>query len=508
MKLRPRTFQIYWDAHAWSGVVAALLLHVMFFMGAFALFQHELDRWASSPAPSGDSAPALQPLLEQLHAEQPLFGKRRVAFQLEPSGVTAHWRAGKEQHSFQYSAAAGKLVPLRSELGSFLYELHYLGPIPNGIYAAGVASLALLLALVTGVLIHWKDLLRQWFQFRPERVMRTWSSDVHKVLGVFGLPYLLLYAWSGAVLCLAVKTVEPALEAALFQGDEHAARIARGSGERPPRPSGHLTGRLPDVDGALATAQRELPGLRPTWVGIEHVGDERSTVHIFGALPGLALATADVTVEASSGRVLQVLPPDGSHFRRFEAWFYGLHYARFGGYGVRILYALLALASCAVIVTGNLVWLERRDLRRAHWGNRLLERLTAGWCAGVVLATGAALLANRLLGFGSGESTGAEQWAFWLVWGLAIAAPFVARSSRRVAAYQLLLAAAALGGALLLEVSANGLGDPLRNGISAGLTGLALCAAAGGAALLRPRRTQAQGTAMLARSREATLAAE
>jgi len=74
LQLAPRTFRIYWDAHAWVGVVTALLLHLIFFMGAFALFQRELDAWAN-PARTGSAAttPAasvapgsLGPLLAQL----------------------------------------------------------------------------------------------------------------------------------------------------------------------------------------------------------------------------------------------------------------------------------------------------------------------------------------------------------------------------------------------------------------------------------------------------------
>src|SRR6185295_4635711 len=244
LKLASRTFQIYWDAHAWAGVVAALLLHVMFFMGAFALFVHELDAWAN---PTARAAPAraasshatatplaLQPLLEQLDREQPLMGKRRVGFVLQPTGLRAYWEARGEHHELYYSAASGRLEPVRSELGSFLYSLHYLGPFPKGIYVAGLAALALLLALATGLFIHLGDLRRQWFQFRARRAARTWSSDLHKVLGVFGLPYQLLYAWTGAVLSLSFATVQPAFVATLFGGDAHAARAARGAEPDPP----------------------------------------------------------------------------------------------------------------------------------------------------------------------------------------------------------------------------------------------------------------------------------
>src|SRR6187399_847739 len=100
LKLRSRTFQIYWDVHAWAGVLGSFLAYVMFFMGAFALFHPELSLWAdpsgvqTSPPVTNDAAtqagpavPALQPLLEQLDREQHLLGKDRVAFLLESNGL-------------------------------------------------------------------------------------------------------------------------------------------------------------------------------------------------------------------------------------------------------------------------------------------------------------------------------------------------------------------------------------------------------------------------------------
>lgn len=486
MKLSRRTFLIYWDAHAWVGVIAALLLHVMFFMGAFALFRQELNSWAN-PATSSLPAAApvkLQPLLEQLNREQPLLGKERVAFLPEPTGLRAYWHAGSEHNEFRYAPDAGRLLALHSNLGTFLFSMHYLGPLPQGIYVAGVAALGLFLALVTGLLIHWKDIARQMFQFRPGRGARIWSSDLHKLLGVFGFPYQLLYAWTGAVLSLSFLTVQPAFISAVFHGDESAAAAVRQDDVEPPAPSHRLSAGLPDLDALVARAVSVLPELEPNWIGIEHVGDERSSVSVYGDVAGLPFASAGVLLNAADGALLGVSRPAGM-FQRFEAWFYGLHYAHFGGYGIKFLYALLALGTCAVIVTGNLVWLERRDQRRTHVGNRLLERLTAGWCAGLLLATGSAFLVNRGLQLWP-ETGSTEQVVFWSVWAASVGATFLGRSSRRVAGFELLLAGITLAAAVAsdLVMSSGGLQDPIRRGVNAALALLAVASCAGGVRLV------------------------
>ncbi|HEU4579249.1 MAG TPA: PepSY-associated TM helix domain-containing protein [Polyangiaceae bacterium] len=495
MKLRPRTFQIYWDAHAWVGVITALLLHVVFFMGAFALFQRELNHWAhAGDAGAGQlrATPlALQPLLERWDREEPLAGKRRVAFEPERSGLIAYWDARGQRQLYRYSPVSGRLERARSELGSFLYDMHYLGPLPKGVYVAGVAALGLLFALLTGLFLHWKDLARQWFQFRSQRVTRTWASDLHKVLGVFGLPYQLMYAWTGAVLSLSFATVQPALTEALFHGDAQTARAARGDFSDLPDPTGKQTGQLPDLDAALARARQELPGLEPSWISIEHVGDEHSSVNIWGSVPGVPFGTANVVLSAADNALIGLTPATGGPFARFEAWFFGLHYASFAGYGVKLLYALLALAGCAVIVSGNLVWLERRDRARAQPGQRLLERLTAGWCAGLVLATSALFVANRALRQALPISTRVEQIVFWVVWALGIAWAWRERAWQS-AGHQLLVAGAAFASAGLLDLLGGGGQDPVRLGVDAALLVLWVACVASGARLSRAGAGRAQ----------------
>src|SRR5262249_23066077 len=156
-------YRVFWDVHAWAGVVSALLLYVMFFMGTFALFYKEIDAWAND-AISSEAAPPLRDAVLALAHDEKLLGEGRVFVALADGVVRAYPRGATESKSFLLRR--GRFEPARSELGTFVYTMHYLGPIPGGIYLAGFAAMALLLTLVTGLLIHYKDLIRQWLQFR------------------------------------------------------------------------------------------------------------------------------------------------------------------------------------------------------------------------------------------------------------------------------------------------------------------------------------------------------
>ena len=66
-----------------------------------------------------------------------------------------------------------------------------------------------------------------------------------------------------------------------------------------------------------------------------------------------------------------------------------LHFARFGGQALKALFFLLALAASAVILTGNILWIEvrrPRDPRATPWVHRLLARLTSGVGIGLIAA--------------------------------------------------------------------------------------------------------------------------
>jgi len=489
MKLQRRTFRVFWDVHAWAGVISALLLYLMFFAAAFALFHPELNDWAEPRSnAAAHEPPSLQPLLVQLVREQRARAPTHIGFWRHDSALMADLRGSEGERQFRYASDRKQLEPLRSNLGSFLYELHYLGPIPYGIYLAGLAAMAMCLALVTGVLIHLKDLVRQWFQFRPRCATRTWASDMHKLLGIFGLPFQLFYAWSGAVLCLAYVAVQPAFTATVFRGDQTAALATRGYTEAP-APTGKHSSRLVDLDALLVRARALLPGLEPEYVALENPFDEASVVQIYGTQSQFTFGNAALTLRASDGQLLHASSfASASALQRFEAWFYGLHYAEFGGYGVKWVYALLALATCAVIGTGNLVWLERRDRARAQLGNRVLSRLTVGVVSGVPLAVATLFVANRSLPAALLNRTTVEQAVFWIALAVALLCPFLVRSDRRVAGRQLALAGALFALALFVDLLTRQplLADAVQRGVASALLLLAALCLAAGIRLLRP----------------------
>jgi hypothetical protein len=101
----------------------------------------------------------------------------------------------------------------------------------------------------------------------------------------------------------------------------------------------------------------------------------------------------------------------------------GLHFIQFDHWPLRWLYFVAGLSGCVLIATGFLFWLESRRMRHAKKGLagvRVVEALTITSVTGIVIATFAYFIVNRLLPLGATwggwDRAELEVWAFHLAW--------------------------------------------------------------------------------------------
>jgi hypothetical protein len=154
----------------------------------------------------------------------------------------------------------------------------------------------------------------------------------------------------------------------------------------------------------------------------------------------------------------------------------GLHFVQFRHWTLRWVYFALGLLGCLLIVTGFLFWVESR--RKAHQAagrgsGRFVEGLAIGGTGGLVLATLAFFVVNRLLPSGATFMGGAryelEIWVFFAVWVLSFAHGWMRRTAGWI---DQCWAAAALA---VLAVVLNGLttGDHIVRALADGKLGIA-----------------------------------
>jgi uncharacterized iron-regulated membrane protein len=426
-KLSAHAFTRYWELHAWAGVTAGLVLYIMFLAGGLTLFHEPFETWEEPLAQTQAEGLGLTATLDRAltaHGSVPedLWFFPAKAGQGEPR--LAFLERG-EWSTFWFDTKNGRLVRVRERAAHFIYNLHFLWHDTTGrwLYTlAGLLSVCLLLTLVTGVLIHAKDLLRQFHQFRPGKSRRVLWSDMHKVLGVMGLPFQIFYAYSGAFIVLAPLVLK-VFAGSVFDGDQkRAAALAWDSFDSAGAASGVKAEGIA-LDELARRAENARPGFVPEYYHLLGYGRDSGIVEAHGSSGGTPSSSAVVRLREVDGKLL-VEPKPESKSAATRRWIVGLHFAHFGGYFARFLLFFLALAGCGTILSGNWIWLSRRPQSR---GNEALSRLTVGVGAGAWLALGALLLASRALPLDLAWRGAAEELTFLGVFGGCVLWAFIAR---------------------------------------------------------------------------------
>jgi len=444
--------------HTWFGLVLGYVLIVVFFFGSLSVFDREIDRWAipqtrfaPQPIPSFDTM--LRPLFEQIAPEPAdLAAARQSAGGTEPTLTATAWTAytthrdpvlllytefavGKDTaapDAVVYGHAtidprdgrrlAGDPLKIGSE---FFYPLHiglHLTWHDLGYWIVGLSALALLCALVSGVVIH-RRLFREFFTFRPHKHRQRSTLDLHNLTGVVALPFHFFFALSG--LTIFAGMYFPVSET-LFKTQAQAEQVARAREHGLPAEAAGVAAPLASVDAMVAEAQRRwAAGGMPGDVGmiqVDHVGDRNSVVAIYRAgSDRVALLGQAIHFEGTTGRLLHEEPP-ATAVAGVNDFLTGLHLQRFDHWLLRWLYVAGGLAGCACIVTGFLFFVDKRKRQHARagvGGARWADAMAVATVTGMIVATLAMLVANRLLPESLGGRNAWEQRVFWGAWLLA-----------------------------------------------------------------------------------------
>ncbi|MFD1105020.1 PepSY-associated TM helix domain-containing protein [Sphingobium olei] len=410
--------------HGWTGLLLGHFLFIMCLAGTLSLFRPEIGRWMR-PEVQGDPDPvaAISAATSWLSVHGGSNGWYLSAPDERSNTVEATFDGGDGFITRALDPVSGAPL-LRDTLGGeFFYRLHFELelPYPWGRWLAALAAMAMLVAIITGVIAH-KRFFKDIFTFRPGKGQRSWL-DGHNVVGVLSLPFHIMITFTGLVTLASLTMPWPA--AALYGDDLTAlySDMAPGAVTRP-------------ASGAKAPLAPIAPMLRQAQA---YFGAPIGRVYIFN--PGNASAV--VTVYPTERQAIGTLPAemsfDGASGKPIKAWtekrtavrayhtIYGLHLGHFAPLLTRWLYFLGGAMLTIAIASGLILWVvKRRERAPLSVGNRLLERLNVGMLGGVPLGMAAFLLANRLLPLGmAGRAEAEVSVALWsagagLVTGLAL----------------------------------------------------------------------------------------
>lgn len=368
--------------HTWLGLLFGWLLYFMFVTGTLGYVDTEIDRWMRPELPPA-SAPvraeqAARTGLAYLAAHAAGAARWTISVPVDRNEpyLRVGWHAAPASQPSSGSAyldqsTGAVLTPRETGGGQALYRmhwtLHYL-PIPLAEWIVGVATLAMLVAIVTGVVVH-RRIFADFFTFRPRRGQRSWL-DAHNLASVLSLPYQLMITYSGLVFLMFSFMPLPVI-AWYGTGSQGSDRFLQEAFEPPAR--AEATGRaapLVALDAVLADARTRLAGAAITQLEIAHPGDAAARVTVVGDFAAGPLRAADLLAyDGVSGALLSWRPRWTSGPKALRDLLLGLHEGLFAGPALRALYLVAAGLGTAMVGTGLVLWTAKRR-QRAKRGAR------------------------------------------------------------------------------------------------------------------------------------------
>lgn len=474
MAQRERQVRMY-NLHSWSGMVLGLFVYLVSFTGCFALFHDELTSWED---PAGRLQLAEEPaLINETFSDwvEARVSEGRLTFLdlTYPSTLAPYYAARANIvsedgetlfHRARWSSLDASSVPVgRNDLSTWLYDLHRdlmwpdtLGGRQMGLIIVGIAGIVLSLSILTGIIAHTK-IVQDFHTLRYNRSVRLRWQDSHKTIGLWGLPFFIMIAATGAVLGF-LRILIGFAAIFIFEGDQQAL-FQEVAPQAFVIPAG-VEAPMISVD-EVARMAHPSADIFPRSVRIENWGDQNARFNLDYAPQGelkttdlIAISGVDGTLQAEVGELF-----NAPAFRVQNA-INGLHYGTYGGVWLKLLYFVLGLMLALIIALGSMMWLERRlhgnEGRRSNSFYRALSRITIGVTLGLPLATAMVFHADKLFLTGSESQIVTLGWIYFCSLFTAIIFAFLRRQDYR-ATVELL----SLIGALCLLL-------PLTNTITTG----------------------------------------
>ena len=475
--------------HTWSGLVFCWILYFMFVTGTLGYFDTEIDRWMMPEQPPAadvsvaDAYTVAQRRLETAaagadrwfvaHASGREEPQLRVFWQMpRPEGandIDAEALRGNEQ----LDALTGEPLPELERAtggGQLLYRmhyiLHYLDP-QTAYRIVGVITMLMFLAMVTGIVVH-KKIFKDFFTFRPGRGQRSWL-DMHNLLSVSSLPFLLMITYSGLIFMVTTWMPGIALGSYGFDTQKAQAEVGELLNNVPPERAGEYAQTL-DLSVFVARADAEWGEGHVRSLNVQLPGDANSRVVVNEkATKGVSGFGRQLIFDGTTGERLQATDGAPNAAVGVAAVFIGLHEGLFAGPVLRWLYFFAGLVGTAMVATGAVYWTAKRRKSvadsRQDPGFRFVECINIGTIVGLPVAIAAFFWANRLLPLGFESRADWEAHALFIVWGLCLIYPLL---RPRLAAWRELSWAAAFAFGLLPLVNALTTDKHLLNTIAAG----------------------------------------
>ncbi|SQH77723.1 conserved membrane protein of unknown function [Shewanella benthica] len=332
------------------------LLFVVFFMGSISLFRSEIYLWSVLPHHTPAQGEVLSPseIMKLAIEDRPFNAKEHLTL-VSPTAEMPFYKVyvdiilpedattNIDYVSLLMDPVSGEIVANIDDfyLAEFIYQLHYNLNIPNGSYITGL---------------------------------------------IFNL--VIIYQIAFALV--------------LYKGDQQALLIDAGYTQQMPEWLDQPLDTSAKVD-TLVDQYVAAFGQPPRVLRAYNYGDSSARLHMSGNESGKFVSPVEQVFALDDGETLfSTTPESANSMTTGRIVLSTLHFGDYAGMDLRLIYLLLGMGVCVLIVSGNLVWVEKRMQQRKSSPKSiaLVNSMTLGSTMGVILATAMAFLFERILPLG------------------------------------------------------------------------------------------------------------
>lgn len=372
-----RSIRTWWLVHKWTSLVCTAFLLMLCLTGLPLVFRDEIDdaiygtlggAIEPSNADAAGGSASLDGIVAAARARHPGVYVRVLSWEeggrvVRLSIVPTANASSALVHRLAFDARTGELlgVPeIRRGVTSFLAGLHrdLLSGLP-GALVLGAMGLLFLAALVSGAVLYAPYMRRLAFGTLRTRSQRIRWLDHHNLFGIVTLAWAIVVGLTGALNTISIPLF------AQWRSDTLATLLSPYRGKPPIE-------RFASLDEAIAAARAALPGSAPESIVFpnDRFGSPRHyLIWMRGATALTARLFTPALIDAETGRLTSAasLP---WHLRVLQMS-RPLHFGDYGGLPLKIIWALLDLATIGVLVSGLALWLLRW---RSPWDDRVPDR--------------------------------------------------------------------------------------------------------------------------------------
>ena len=388
MQLNPELVKRSLAAHSSIGLVVGVIMYLVCLTGALAALAETFERWEQPAVPEFyiASPEAVDTAITQYRTQIEASPSSLWVVFPTPELPRMHVTDGDQE---RFTDANGNLHEAPVEAWThMLRELHLRLHLPSniGLIIVSTAGVMLLALIVSGLFSH-PRLFKDAFKFRLGGSRRLEQADIHNRLSVWGLPFHLMIAVTGAFYGLVGLLVFSAATA-WYDGDNNALFDAVYGAD----PVIEAPLQAIDTGNALAQLSQYHPDVSPIYIVAHELDTPGQFMEIAATVPGRLSYSEIYRFDAAGNYMGSQELSSGPSGRQFLYSLYRIHFGYFGGQATRIIWLLLGLALTVVSATGVNIWLAKRA--QDDWVDRAWTATVWGAPLALVVSAMGALFAG------------------------------------------------------------------------------------------------------------------